>query len=98
MWSRRNKGSPARQRNSSLLVSARQLQALVRRLRQMVYSSPIGSCLSQGGEEGTPHRSEERREGKVVSGGRVGHGHGTSVHGGRVRKRGRPAWKVEVWE
>src|SRR6266568_3041458 len=29
-WSGRRKGSPARQRNSSLLVSARQLQALVR--------------------------------------------------------------------
>src|SRR5881396_2236656 len=31
-WSGRQKGSPARQRNSSLLVGARQLQALVRRL------------------------------------------------------------------
>src|SRR6266702_5224096 len=30
-WSRRQKGWPARQRNSSLLVSARQLQAHVRR-------------------------------------------------------------------
>src|SRR5438046_2411327 len=29
-WSGRHKGWPARQRNSSLLVSARQLQALVR--------------------------------------------------------------------
>src|SRR5260370_37550261 len=30
-WSGRQRGQPARQRNSSLLVSARQLQALVRR-------------------------------------------------------------------
>src|SRR6266516_2050482 len=30
-WSGRQKGSPAKQRNSSLLVSARQVQALVRR-------------------------------------------------------------------
>src|SRR5437868_2669718 len=29
-WSRRQRGQPARQHNSSLLVSARQLQALVR--------------------------------------------------------------------
>src|SRR6266850_546962 len=32
-WSRRHKGLPARQRNSSILASARQLQAHVRRRR-----------------------------------------------------------------
>src|SRR2546430_16350851 len=45
-WRRREKGSRARQRNSSLLVSARQVQALVRRLPAAKNAKPRDTVIA----------------------------------------------------
>src|SRR5437899_12239340 len=54
-WSGREKGWPARQRNSSLLVSARQLQALVRRCARVTGPFDPRECPSVDTVEPKPH-------------------------------------------
>src|SRR2546429_5262115 len=55
-WRRRENGWPARQRNSSLLASARQLQALVRRPLQRTapLTQPEAAPIDAGPREPAP--------------------------------------------
>src|SRR5438876_8359770 len=57
----RQKGSPARQRNSSLLVSARQLQALVRRRQRGGESSGSAAASCQDRLKQRHERKEHQK-------------------------------------
>src|SRR6266853_250578 len=63
-WSGRQKGWPARQRNSSLLVSARQLQAHVRQRADHQIPQPttvsrtqLPDCLTARHEQAPPYKA-----------------------------------------
>src|SRR6266571_545526 len=75
-WSGREKGWPARQRNSSLLVSARQLQALVRQpetvsldIRTKISQEPQGSTFfpDLGRALSTSNESPRNLPSKIMS-------------------------------
>src|SRR5947207_11368245 len=68
-WSRIQKGSPARQRDSSLLGSARQLQALVRPRHARWDRSTKGICHSlDAWEQGRTVNREAAKEAVQLSG------------------------------